>query len=495
MDFNEIAYDWLEPGIFMEVRANYRNMGLLPYPTKVLIVGQKLSPGTLAPGQIMEITRAEQAIALFGLGSIGAEQVAAFRKANASSPLFVTALPDAAGAVKASGTFTFSGVAPQASVLRFKVAGKAIRFTALPTDSVAAMAVKLAASINAEPSLVVTAIAKDAVVTVTARNGGEVGNDIDLRVDVSAQPIPNGLTIAVAPMAGGAGNPTLQGALDLVTNSWFTMIQHPWSDVTNMAAFARFLTDRYTATAKLDVHGFVAKRGTYGQLTTFGALTNCPYLTAMGLKASPTSAWVLSAAVCGLAAFHLTNDPARQLRSLVVPGVDAPDAADQFTEEEQNLLLRTGISTFDHLADGATIVSRLITTYRVSNLNIPDRAWLDIMVPVTMSRIRYDWSSYVALLYPRAKLVDDDDLGAFVSRSDSGEDAGSAVVTPGRMLASWAARCKLYAEKVWIEDVQRTLKESVFARSNDDRNRLESRQQVRIVGNLMVLAGSLEFQV
>ncbi|MNL73902.1 hypothetical protein D3C87_1994380 [compost metagenome] len=63
------------------------------------------------------------------------------------------------------------------------------------------------------------------------------------------------------------------------------------------------------------------------------------------------------------------------------------------------------------------------------------------------------------------------------------------------MAGSWAARCKLYGEKVWIENVQRTLKESVFQRSTDDRNRLESRQQVVIVGNLMVFAGRLEFQV
>ncbi len=63
------------------------------------------------------------------------------------------------------------------------------------------------------------------------------------------------------------------------------------------------------------------------------------------------------------------------------------------------------------------------------------------------------------------------------------------------MAASWAARCSLYGEKVWIEDVQRTVRESVFERSTDDRNRLESRQQVEIVGNLMVFAGRIEFQV
>ena len=107
----------------------------------------------------------------------------------------------------------------------------------------------------------------------------------------------------------------------------------------------------------------------------------------------------------------------------------------------------------------------------------------------------YKRQVYINLMYPRSKLVDDDSDASFASRQDDDQDPGTAVVTPKRMAGSWAARCKLYGEKVWIENVQRTLKESVFQRSPDDRNRLESRQQVVIVGNLMVFAGRLEFQV
>lgn len=493
--FDEIPLDWLEPSILMEIKPNYRNTGVLPYPTKACIVGHKLASGTLAPGQVVEIIRPEEAVAYFGLGSIGAEQVAAFRKANKTTPLFVTALADAGGAVKSTGALTFAGAMPaQPTVLRFKVAGYSLRITILPTDTVSTLATKLVAAITAATGICVTATAALGVATVTSRHGGEVGNDIDIRVDTRSSTVPDGLTVTVTPMSGGAGNPVLQTALDTLANTWFTMVQHPWSDGTNMAAFAEWLRVRYLATSKLDAHGFVAKRGTYGQLGTFGALTNSPFISCMGLKASPTSSWVLSAAVCGLAAFHLTNDPARQLKSLVVPGIDAPEPADQFTETEQDLLLRTGISTFNHLADYTTTISRVITTYKTSALGTADRAWLDIMVPLTMSRIRYDWSAYVSLQYPRAKLLDDDSASGFVPTDDS-EDAGASVVTPKRMHASWAARSRLYAQRVWIEGVDATIKESVFERADGDKDRLDARQQVRIVGNLMTFASSLEFQV
>ncbi len=495
MIFDEIPYDWLEPGTYLEVKPNYRSMGVLPYPVSNLIIGQKLAAGTLVPGQFVEIVRPEQAIALFGLGSIGAEQVAAFRVANKTQPLFVTALADAAGAVKATGTITFTGAISAALVLRFKIAGKQVRFTAQAAATVTELATALKDAINAETSLPVTATSALGVVTVTCRHGGEVGNDIDLRVDTRAQPLPSGLNAAIAPMSGGTGNPDLQDALDAVANTWHTAVTHPWSDATNMGLFATWLAARFKAMAKRDAHGYVAKRGTFAQLGTFGDLTNSPFLTPAGLNASPTSSWVLSAALMGLCSFHLANDPARQLRSLVVPGVEAPDAPDQMIETENDLLLRKGISTFDCLADGSVVISRIVTSYKVSNLAVPDRAWMDIMVAATTSRIRYDWAGYVSLLYPRTKLVDDENGAAFVARTEGDEDAGNAVVTPRRMHASWAARCQLYGDRAWIEDVDRTVKESQFQRSPDDKNRLESRQQIRIVGNLMVLAGSLEFQV
>ncbi|MCY1669339.1 phage tail sheath subtilisin-like domain-containing protein [Rhizobium sp. SL86] len=493
MDFDEIPYDWLEPGTFLEVKPNYRNAGVFAWPEKAMIAGQKLAAGTLAPGQIIEVTRAAEGDVLFGRGSVGAKMVKAFRDANKVTPLYVTALADAEGAVKSTGTFTFVGAASSAVVLRFRIGGRQVRFTALTSDNVTAMATKLAAAINADLDMEVTAASAAGVVTCTARHGGEVGNEIDLRVDTDVQPVPSGLTITVAAMAGGAGNPSVQSVLDLLTNTWITKLVTPWADATNLGLLATWLTARYTAMSKLDCHGFTFKRGTFGELSTFGNLTNYPFLTCGGMKASPTPAYTIAATAMAIASFHLTNDPARQLRSLVLPGVMAPAAADQFTDEEKNLLLNRGISTFDHLSDGTTTISRMITTYKTSNLGAADRAWLDIMVPATASRIRYDWALYVSLLYPRAKLVDDDDVAALVRRDDDDTDPGTAVVTPGRMHASWGARCKLYGEKVWIENVSQKIRESVFQRSTDDRQRLESRQKISIAGNLMVLAGSLEF--
>lgn len=494
--FDEIPFDWLEPGTFFEVKPNYRRMGLLPWPEMNVIVSQKLAGGTLAPLTLTQITRPNQEIGLFGLGSVGAQHVAAFRAANKTSPLFVMAMADAGGAVAATGTITFTGAIAVTTVLYFLIGGKQVRFTANAGATLTQLATALKDAINADNTLLVSAASALGVVTATSKNAGEVGNEIDIRVDWKAQQLPPGLAAAVVAMSGGAGNPVLQDALDAIGGLWVTKLGHPWADATNMAAGAAWARVRYMATGKKDVHVFTGKRGSFAQLGTFGDLTNSPFKSLACLDRSPTPAWVISGAQHGLASFHLTNDPARQLRSLVLPGVMAPDPIDQFEDTERDLLLRRGISTFNCLNDGTVTISRVVTTYKQSNLGIPDRAWMDIMVPATMSRIRYDWAGYMTLLYPRAKLTDDDASAALVGRpDDEDEEPGNAVATPGRVKASWGARCKLYADRAWIEDHQRTVKESIFQRNVDDKDRLDSRQQVKIVGNLMVLAGSLEFQV
>ena len=174
------------------------------------------------------------------------------------------------------------------------------------------------------------------------------------------------------------------------------------------------------------------------------------------------------------------------MRGLPLPGVEGPAEINRFTDTEQDLLLKGGVSTFNVLDDGTVTLDRVVTTYKTSPLGVADRAWLDIMVPKTASRIRYDWASYVALVYPRHKLADDGSPAA--AERD-------AVVTPGRMLGSWAARCKLYERWGWIEGASETVAQSTFERDDTDRNRLNASQQIRIIGNLMVLAAALEFQV
>ncbi len=484
--FNEIGADILKPSTLVEVRPNYKRQGIVSYPQRTLLIVQKLATGT-APALILrEITRDEDGAAFFGAGSIGDRMCRGYRRANRTQPLFAIALDDIGAGVQATQTITFTGVATASGTLPVYVGGErvAVGVTSGMTATQVAAAVVTAATANL--ALQMTAASAAGVVTLTAKHKGASGNDIDVRIGRFIDDVvPAGLTAVVAAGVAGATNPNIQTAFDAIVGQWFTDIVTAWTDGANLTIVATELALRYRAQGRRDGHGYAAFRGTYGQLGTAGGLTNSQLMTPIGFNRPGPSPWEIAAVLAGVAAFHLTNDPARQLRTLALPGIWA-DPRDVFTEQEQDLLLRQGMSTWNMLADGTVSLDRVITMYKQAPSGAADRAWLDIMVPKTMSRIRYDWITHVTLLYPRHKLADDYSPAA---------DASDAVVTPRRMAGTWASRCKLYERAAWIEDVSRTVEESNFYRSASDRNRLESSQQVQIIGNLMVFAVALEFQV
>jgi phage tail sheath gpL-like len=222
-------------------------------------------------------------------------------------------------------------------------------------------------------------------------------------------------------------------------------------------------------------------------VTAWSATRNSPYVSTLAINRSPTPPAVTAAALAGLASFHLTNDPARQLGSLVLRGVLAPVSADLYTDTEQNLMLSRGLSTFDVTAAGEVVLNRVVTNYQRTSLNVPDQAWLDIMVPKTMSRLRYDWNSFVSLQYPRHKLASD------TSPALATLDPGSGIATPRMMFGTYIARYKLWMQQGWVEDVEYAKANSVFELNAADRNRLDGRLAVKVIGNLIVGAYALEF--
>lgn len=487
ISFDEIPYDRLEPGTFVEVKPSYMNVGALPIPTRVIHLVQKLAAGSAVAAQLYEITRAEEATVLFGAGSIGEDMVAAFKAANKTTRMYAIAASDVGGGTAATGKFVYTGTG--GGEVDLYIDGLRIPVS-LATGTAADWAAASVIAINAIAGVHVAALQGSGGATnevlLTAKHKGLCGNDIDLRVNRFADEImPAGLTVAVTAMANGASNPDVQPLLDAITNEWFTDIVMAWDDSANLVKLAAVLKARYKAMGKKDAHAYVGHKGTYGGLGTKGAITNSQFLTPVGANKAPSPPWVWAAALAAVCSFQLTNDPARQLRGLELVGVVGPDGPQQFTDEEKDLLLRQGISTFTVLSDGTVVLDRVITAYKTSQLGALDRAWLDIWVPKTATRVRYDWATFVTLQYPRHKLADDDSPAAASS---------DIVATPRRMHGSWGARCKIYERNGWITDVKRTVNASRFVRPDSDRNRLNGRQFIRIMDNLIVLAGSLEFE-
>ncbi|MHB1305375.1 MAG: phage tail sheath subtilisin-like domain-containing protein [Acidiphilium sp.] len=489
--YDEIPFDIQVPGTYTEVGANYSQAGLISYPAKALIIGQMLASGTAVANTPYPIYAPDDAVGLFGGSSIAADAAAAFIAANPWTRLFVIGVPDAAGAVKASATATISGTATASGTLAVYLGATRIAVPVAIGDTAQTVVGSLMATFGtlqqAGTLFAATASSAAAVVTFDAEHGGTLGNTIDLRLN--AQPgdaTPQGITVALTPFSGGATDPTIATALNAIASSWYTDIGIVWNDATNVGLLEAALATRYTAMGKLDAHGYRVIGGTPGTVQAAQAAYNCKFASTIAAQNPLDPTWRWMGAFTGVAAYYLSQDPSRQLRSLSLPGITAPAAADLYDDAERQILLTAGISTFTVEVDGTVALERVVTEYLTSADGAPDKFWHDIVAPRTMSRIRYDWNGYISLVYPRNKLADDGTLAA---------EYDDTVVTCSRLRASWMGRSRIYGELGWIENVSQTGKQSVFVRDPNDPNRVNARMQVQMLGNLMILAGRLEFSL
>jgi phage tail sheath gpL-like len=478
--FSEIPAGLLVPSTMVEVRPQPTNTTLSTWPARALLIGQQTTTGNT--NVAWPVTRKTEAVRLFGAGSQAALMAAAFLAANPYTPLTVIGITDPAGAVKASGTITFPGAPSTNGTMPLYIGGMQVTLSFSLTDTPTTLATRLAALINAMPDLPVTATNALGVVTVTAKNAGTIGNSISIMVPFTQYPWLT--TFAASALTGGAGDIDLSGAIAGITNDWYTDVAVPTTAATPLAAMVAEAENRYTAGVARDMHIYAGFDGAYTAQTTLAASYNAKTLSLIGFNSSPTPPWIWAASLCGVASQQLANDPARQLRGLVLPGVMPPLPASRWLDTERQGLLTAGVSTWTATLDGAVALERVITTRRFTDLGAADASWLDIMVSATLSRIRYDWRQYVRTAYPRAKLAKDGSIAA---------ETDASVVTPQAMANAWAARCKLYARYGWIQNEAVTIPQASFQIDPTDPNRLNGKLVVQVMGSLMVFAAALEF--
>lgn len=489
-NFTEIPVNWRVPGARMEVKAAVNQNAVMPFPAKTLILGYMYSLSS--PGAVVRITSAAQAADLFGSASQLASMCAQYLKVNPYTPLYAGALYSATGTVTATATIAITGTATLAGVLVFRVGGYALEVAVNAGDSggvvCGALSGLLMTFVDPDAPAIGLPVCMSGVssdgqtLTVQSRVPGAGGNQIDIRVDTSGgNTIPSGLTVTITPMSGGATDSDLAPALASLSD-WYTDIICPWTDSTNLAALQAYLAQSYGAMQQRDAQAYVALDATYGNALKF--TPNCQFISALPIQNSLTPPWIVAAAFGAASCYQTAAQPALQLKNVPLPGVVAPADADRFTPDERQQLLLAGLSTFTVDDSGAVILERVTTTCRTDASGNATNAYFDISSTKVPTRVRYDWDAYVGELYPRNQLCDDSTLAAQYNPN---------AVTPQRLLASWTSRCTVYEKNGWIQNSAQTAKTSSFNIDPNDGNRVNARQPIQIMGNLMVLAGSLQF--
>lgn len=460
----------------------FQGPALLEY--QAIIMGQKLSSGSKEELGVYLVSSADQAAEFFGNGSQLHRMAIAWFANNKTTPVYMAPIDDNGAGVAASGTYTITGTATVDGTFFGTIAGKLITSAISSGDTADDVGASLAVAINNSVELPVTAANVSGVVTLTAKNKGESGNEIDLRLNFNdGEVLPSGLSVVTVAMGSGSTNPDVQEILDVLGDEWYNIWIGPWTDTVNLGKLETELTDRFGPTRMLDALYICSKRGSLGTLSAFGNARNNPHVCCIASEKYPSESLQVAAAAAGRIAAEGSADPARPFQTLQLSGIVGPSVTERFSFAENNTLLFDGISTIAVDSGGVVRVQRAITMYQKNVSGAPDIAYLDVNTMLTLMYLRYDFRVSILTKYPRSKLADD---GVNVQ-------AGMSVITPKVGKAEAIAKFRQWEFLGLTENIDQFKNDLKCQRSTVDPNRLEWLLPPDLVNQFRVGAATLQF--
>ncbi|MCM8595134.1 phage tail sheath subtilisin-like domain-containing protein [Accumulibacter sp.] len=397
ISFSNIPASIRKPGRYFEFNTALAVRTLPNNLQKTLIVGQRLSTGTVAANTVVDVFSDADAATYFGRGSIAHLMVRAALQANPYLTLSVIAMDDAAG-VAATNTVTVTGTATASGVLTVNVGDQTVTIAIAATDAQNAIATALKAQFDKQPDLPVTASVATNVVTMTAKNKGTLGNGLR----VSSSTTAAGVTVANTNPASGATDPTLATALAVVFASGHHIVIVPWNDTTNLTALRTHLDAVSGPLEQRGAIGVYAHVGTLANATTVASGVNSGRITGILLPTAYESVYEVAAAYGAVIASE--EDPARPLNTLALTGILANPLANRLSRTEQESALYNGVTPSEIGPGDKVQIVRAVTTYTLDANSVPDISLLDLTTIRTLDYVRKAVRERITLRFPREKL-------------------------------------------------------------------------------------------
>lgn len=406
----------------------------------------------------------DTAAALFGQGSLLHVMAKGWAANNSFNEIYAVAMEDAGAAVAASGTIVFAGTASASGTIALYIDGKRITVGVTSGDVAATVAAAVCTAINRDYSLPVLASISSATVTLTAKNKGDCGNDIDIQTNYNIdEMLPTGITATITAMASGATNPDITDVLDILGETWNQIIVGPYTDATNIAAIETECESREGSTRMIYTKYYTARRGDVSAHLAFSSARNSKWVTCVNSNKYPSSSWEYIAGIAGQVAASASADPAVPFKTLPVNGILPPKIVDRLDNGDNETLLNAGIST-TYADDGGVVrIQQIVTMYRHNPTGADDVSYQFDNTIFNLMYQSWDFRTSLANKFPRAKLMND---GVKVG-------PGQSIITPkiGKAFA-----VEKYAEWEYlglVENAEEFEKNIVCVRSTTSVNRLD----------------------
>lgn len=486
ISFNSVPSNLRVPFVAAEFDSSRASQGPAVLAFRALLIGQKITAGTATANTIVRCTSAEHAATLAGRGSLLHRQAIAWFANNKMTELYLGVLDDNGAGVAATKTLTVTGPATAAGTLAIYIGGELVQVAVASGAAQNDIAAAIEAAIDLKTNLPVTAGVSTNVVTLTARNKGVAGQDLNVRLNYQDTELtPAGVAVVVANAVSGITNPVLTTLIAAMGDTWYHVISHPYYDATSLTAIEAELSSRNGPTRMIDGVAITSSPGSASALGTLGDTRNSQHsvIVAQPGETPITPPCEFAAAVAAVVASAAAADPARPFQTLPLARVLPPAEADLFTFSERNLLLYDGVATSKAAGGGVVQVERLVTTNQTNAGGGADTSYLDLNTLLTLMYLRYSYRADFVSKFSRSKLADD----------GTRFGAGQAVVTPSIAKAhavGWFAQME---DLGLVEGVDQFKTDLVVERNASDPNRLDVLLPPDLINQLIVTAVKFQF--
>lgn len=483
--FNQVPSAIRVPFLYAEFDNENAVSGPQNQPYRTLMIGPRLASGTKPALSKNLITSFEQAKEYFGAGSLLAEMAGKYLLNNSVNELWCVPQDDNVAGVAATGSIAITGTATKAGIIKFYVAGRVVEVGVAVGETGDVVVANMKAVMDADEDLLTSSLinATPTILDLTAKNDGEPGNDIDLRMNYrDGDETPEGLTIVITDMDNGAGNPDVDDVIGVLDDTQYILVMSAFKDPSNIAKMETELTLRFGPITQNDGFAQYGTKGSLSELVTEGDSYNSQFTT-LHRSSGPLHPAVQVAGKCGVIAANGSIDPARPFQTLEVLGMLAESEDEKLTLEERNILLYHGIATDKSIDGGKVVIERVITTYKKNNAGADDVSYLDLNTLLTLSYIRYDWRNYMLRKYPRHKLANDGTRFA----------AGQKIMTPSIGKGEAISKFREWEEIGLVEGLDQFKADLIVERNGSDVNRLDFLMPPNLVNQLRIMGTKISF--
>lgn len=524
--FQQLSNNELLPGFYLETAADNPSM-----PNQnTLIIGQTITAMAALPVFIGSV---KAAIQRFGVRSQLASMVQSYLLSDVESPgVWVLPFADAGGSSAATGAISTTGTATAAGTLDVYVAGRHISVPVNVGDTGAAVAINLAAALQAytdatdlrilvasQPpkglskaqlkkwkpkyrfytgcQLPVTSMVDGVTATkvdITAANKGTAGNGIDIQVNylgaAGLETIPAGLTVAVTAMSGGTGDPDISGIDNTLVNTTYDFVVSPWNTTTQLNSLQNFFATRWAPNRQIYGGAFCARRaaGSNGsEAITFMLTRNDPHTSVINFEPTvPNAEYDVAAAYAGAFAMSSRSDPAEPTQGLPLPGILGPHADQAFPQTTRETLVGSGAALMKYNPDHTCYILRAVSTYQLDSNGTPDMSWRDMETTFTIMAVNRRLKADYIAAFPRAKLADDGKLSGPGSQFSLGVP-NQPVATPKSIKACLVASySNMENNDEWVIDTATFTQGLIVQRRSTDPSRVDILYDAILIGGLRV---------